>query len=210
MNYLTTKTALVVALTIALAGCETVGLIRARFEALTGQPIHLTNATAAARYLDIACASNEKIKAISAAQEKALEEADTSSKDNLIAAATKIDELFEKLGQVVEGDVKAMTDPSFIWPDTVRGLVREMAAADLEKVSSIKGYLELGGTTEMTRAAIEENRPVATDQPWKNADIRSSEKASAIRSALRLPSRGGGCESGKRTLILEEIERLQK
>jgi acetyl-CoA acetyltransferase len=36
-----------------------------------------------------------------------------------------------------------------------------------------------------------------------------AEKASAIRSALRLSARGEGCKAGKRALTIEQIKKLQ-
>lgn len=164
----------------------------------------MNNEEAAARYLDISCSYNQKADKINEEYEKLgkLYEQDKLSQK---AYLRKIDNLELELAKADEKSVKERTDPKYEWPKTVQALTVEMAAADQENISQRREYQRMGG---FSKTVIEEGKWPDPD-PFEESLNKSSEKASAIRSALRLPARSEGCKAGKRALTLEQIKKLQ-
>lgn len=189
---------------LALVSLALLGISACRqIEKLTGAPLHLDNAEAAARYLDIACPANLE-------GERLAEERQAKGKQ--VEAGTMTIQAWGKYSDahllaMASRDFRsaqAKTDPRFIWPESVRSLVAEMSAAEVEAVSASREFVRNGGYT----AASKKEGPWP-DAPGQEADQRVADKASAIRAALRLPPRSEGCKNGKRSLTLEQIKKLQ-
>ena len=190
------KAALVSLVLLGLSGCR-------QIEKITGAPYRLDNAEAAAKYLDIVCPSNFEFDKLNQEYKKKGKQADAGElaieewgkfvDSHLLASASRI---FRS--------AQAKTNPRFIWPESVRSLVAEMSAAEMEIVSAYRDFVRDGGLT----AASKEEGPWP-DSPGKDANQRAADKASAIRTSLRLPPRSEGCKNGKRSLTLEQIGKLQ-
>ena len=185
------------AMTLAcLTGCR-------QIEKLTGAPHSLDNAEAAARYLDIICLANHE-------RDKLRQDSDNKFKQYKGGALTDLewgkykDPILLKIAASNVRHVQAQTDPKFVWPDSVKTLVADKSASDMEDASAKREFVESGGYT----AASKEAGPWP-EEPGSEASQRSADKASAIRSALRLPARGEGCKNGKRSLTIEQIKKLQ-
>ena len=159
---------------------------------------------AAMRYLDIICPSNRDVNnqddhvnqkwELVNRGELTNQEFGRSLDESLLsdaAGATKV--------------AKALTDPKFIWPENVRPLVTELAAANMEIASAMREFVRSGGYT----VASQQNMPWP-DWPGKDTIQRKKDKASAIRSALRLPPRNEGCTNGQRALTTDQIKALQQ
>lgn len=189
----------VAALAIAafsLAGCEIV-------DKITGAPKRLNNAEAALRYLSIACPSNVVGDKMNAEYEKSLA-AYKDGKASSVEWGKFLDSYLLKSADRDVSSSKLMTNPGFVWPESVKDLVSEKSAAELESASSSREFVRKGGFT----AASKEEGPWP-DIPGEEAGQRAADKASAIRSALQLPPRSEGCKNGKPALTLEQIKKLQ-
>ena len=189
-------------LAIATSGCHS---IQRTIDKATGGPMRMNNEEAAARYLDITCQTNQRITEINKELKnynKLYDQGKLSDKSYL----NKNDNLELELAKADEKETKELTDTQYEWPVTIRQLTVEMAAANLETVSARREYQQrMGG---FTKIVMEENK-WPDPYPFKDRVIKAGEKASAIRSALRLPARGEGCKAGKRALTIEQIKKLQ-
>jgi hypothetical protein len=186
-------------LTLALAclsGCR-------QIEKITGAPHRLNNAEAAARYLDIICPTNFELEKLDQNSAKKLKQYKGGILTD-VEWGKDVDSKLLKSASINVRSAQAQTDPDFVWPDSVKTLVADKSAADMESVAAIREFVESGGYT----AASKETGPWP-DRPDDEAGQRSADKASAIRSALRLPARGEGCMNEKRSLTIEEIKKLQ-
>lgn len=190
------KTAALSLALISLAGCQ-------RVEKLMGWPHRLDNAEAAARYLDIACPRNLEGEHVEQKNNKDVEQYKAGKLTNQ-QVAKLWDSYVLAIASLNLRSAQAKTDPGFIWPESVRSLVAEMSAAEMEGVSALREFVRQGGFT----AASREEGPWP-DIPSQEAKQRAADKASAIRAALRLPARREGCKDGKRALTLEQIKKLQ-
>ena len=188
-------------LSIAASGCHS---IQRTIDKATGGPMRLNDVEAAARYLDIMCPHNQQGDILNEVDDK-LFKLYKQGKIGLKAYLRKSDETELALAKAVEKSGKEQTDTQYEWPISVRQLTVEMAAAELELVSAIREYQREGG---YTKTVVEENKWPA-QSPYEEESKKVADKASAIRSALRLPARSEGCKAGKRSLTLEQIERLQ-
>jgi hypothetical protein len=188
-------------LAIATSGCHS---IQRTIDKATGGPMRMNNEEAAARYLDISCSYNQKADKINEENEKLsklYEQGKLSEKVYL----RKVDNLELELAKADEKSMKERTDPKYEWPKTVQQLTVEMAAAELENISQRREYQRMGG---FSKTVVEDGKWPDPD-PFEASMNKFSEKASAIRSALRIPARGEGCKAGKRALTLEQIKKLQ-
>jgi len=159
---------------------------------------------AGVRYLDIVCPSNQRKDEIVEDRRKLLELYDQGklSKKTMLS---KYDEKELAYAKIDERLTKELTDTQYEWPSTVRQLTVELAAANLEIVSAMREFLREGG---FTKTVTEENK-WPDPYPFTEEIKKTGEKASAVRSALRLPARNEGCKAGKRDLTLEQIKKLQ-
>lgn len=162
------------------------------------------NVEAAAHYLDIICPANLEVNNQNA-KDKLKEELFNRGELTDQDYGRFLDESLLSRAATSAKSAKAMTDPEFIWPENIRSLVAEMAAAEMEIASSSREFVRSGGYTE----ASQQNLPWP-DRPGGDAVKRLQEKASAIRSALRLPPRNEGCSNGQRALTTDRIQALQQ
>ena len=174
----------------------------------SGSPIPFSprssNIDAASRYLDIVCPFN---KAVVTAEAKY-----NNKKDLLQSGVLSLNEYAAFLDESLLSEAadsaqqaKAMTDPDFVWPESVGSLVKDLAAARLEVASASREFVRMGGY----KAAIQQSSDLP-DRPGQEAIETIQEKASAIRSVLRLPPRNEGCDNGKRALTVDQIKSLQQ
>ena len=166
--------------------------------------MRMNDEEAAARYLDIACPRNQRNDKTDKAQKelvKLYEQGKLSQKTFL----SRYDQLVLAWAKDEEKATSEQTDTQYEWPISVRQLTVEMAAAELELVSAIREYQRAGG---FTKTVTEENN-WPDPMPFEAESKKVAEKASAIRSTLRLPARREGCKAGKRALMLEQIKKLQ-
>jgi hypothetical protein len=162
------------------------------------------NVEAAARYLDIVCPANREIESQEANEKRNVDLVNRGELTNQDYGRLLDESLLVGAANAAQS-AKAMTDPGFIWPENIRSLVAEMAAAQMEIASSSREFVRIGGYT----AASQQNLPLP-DSPFLDASQRKQEKASAIRSALRLPPRNEGCSNGQRALTTDQIKTLQQ
>lgn len=187
----------IVTLALISSGCQFV-------DQITGAPKKLNDAEAAVRYLEIACESNALGDKINERMDRLDKEGD-SGKITGVVWAEKTDALYSELADMWQRTSDAKTNPEYVWPDSVSSLIKEMAAAELESVSATREFLRDGG---YKKAEIEQKE--WPDAPFEKSDELSGQKASAIRSALRLPARGEGCKDGKVSVTIEEMKKRQK
>ena len=186
---------------MATSGCHS---IQRTIDKATGGPMRMNDEEAAARYLDIACQNKQRIDEWKKDIDK-LNKLREQGNLNEKAYLRKIDEAEKAMAKLEERRSKELTDTQYEWPMTVRQLTVEMGAADLELVSARREYQRAGGFTKTVIADQKWPDPY----PFKEGGEKSAEKASAIRSALRLPARNEGCKAGKRALTLERVKKLQ-
>lgn len=190
------KVALVSFVLLGLSGCRQV-------EQFMGWPHRLNNAEAAAHYLDLVCPSNLELDRLNQKFDKMRGQAIAGMLTDKEWGKVLDSYLLEDASRDFR-DAQAKTDPRFIWPESVRSLVAEMSAAEMEAVSASREFVRNGGFT----AASKEIGPWPI-RPGLEASNLASEKASAIRATLRLPPRSEGCKNGNRSLTLEQIKILQ-
>jgi hypothetical protein len=162
------------------------------------------NVEAAAHYLDIICPKNLDVNS-QLAEERLKEELFSRGELTDQDYGRFLDESLLSGADTSAKTAKALTDPEFIWPENIRSIVAELAAAEMEIASSSREFVRNGGYT----AASQQNLPWP-DWPGKDAVKRVQDKASAIRSALRLPPRNEGCSNGQRALTTDQIQALQQ
>lgn len=159
------------------------------------------------RYLDINCPANQVVDKLAAEQDaisRKYREGTVRTAAEHIRQSKKADKLLMKYAANDMKIVDQLTDKDYIWPESVRTQVAEMAAATTEEVSATREFVRGGGFEKLAMQQDE-----LRDRPWKQAQEKSAEKASAIRSALRLPPRREGCKDGKRSLTMDQIKKLQ-
>ena len=193
------KKTLVSTLAIALiaSGCQYI-------DQITGAPKKLNAAEAAVRYLDIACPSNQFVKSFNE-RDVALGNELDNQKITLKEYGKKLDALLAEKADQDQKDSEARTSPDYVWPEAVKSLVAEMAGVELESAAAIREFLKSGGYAEA--AAEQREKP---ESPYSKANELASEKASAIRSILRLPPRDEGCKDGKAALTVDQMKQRQE
>jgi hypothetical protein len=183
---------------VVLSGCR-------QIDKLIGAPLKMNNIEAAAQYLDIVCPFNlegDKLNQVYKEKSKQVDAGDLAEP----AFGKYLDSHLLALASSDFRSAQAKTDPRFIWPESVRSLIAEMSAAQMESVSAARQFVKSGGYT----AAGKGEGPWPEEAPGKEADQRVADKAIAIRTALRLPARGEACKNGKRSLTPEQIKKLQE
>jgi hypothetical protein len=189
--------AVAVSLALIASGCRYI-------DKLTGAPLRLDTAEAAVRYLDIVCPKNANMDKVESEKKSAARDYQ-AEKISASEFAKKWDSQASSSTAIILKASEAKTNPHFAWPTQVKSLVEEMSAAELEGVSAAREFLKAGGFTKL----VAEREQFPDTYPWDESNNLAAMKASAIRSALRLPPRGEACKGGKAALTVEQMRKLQ-